>query len=76
VAGYLSATFEEAALEQAIRKSTIPIIALGGVSADKIPHLHRLGFAGVATIGTVWESADPIASFEALQSFGDITPTK
>ncbi|GAX73828.1 hypothetical protein CEUSTIGMA_g1279.t1 [Chlamydomonas eustigma] len=66
--GYLAAAFEEMQLEQAVRKSSVPVIALGGVSVDKIPFLHRMGFSGIATIGTIWESVDPVASFEALQS--------
>jgi thiamine-phosphate pyrophosphorylase len=42
------------------------IVALGGVSAAGIPALQQNGFDGAALLGAIWESADPIASYEAI----------
>ncbi|MDE3083890.1 MAG: thiamine phosphate synthase [Verrucomicrobiota bacterium] len=43
------------------------VLALGGVTAEKIPQLHAIGFDGVAVLGAVWQSVDPVADFDQLQ---------
>ena len=45
-----------------------PVLALGGVAADNISLLPPAGFAGAAVLGTVWQSADPVAAFRQLQA--------
>jgi len=48
-------------------KKNIPdVYALGGVTQDTILQLHHCGFDGVAVLGSVWQSADSLGSFEAL----------
>ena len=43
------------------------VIALGGIDATRIPLCRALGFDGVAVLGTVWQSPNPVAAFRALQ---------
>ena len=39
------------------------IIALGGIDEDKIETCRELGFAGVAVLGAIWNSENPIEKF-------------
>jgi len=39
------------------------VIALGGVSAERIPECRALGFDGVAVLGAIWQAPDPVAAF-------------
>jgi thiamine-phosphate pyrophosphorylase len=43
------------------------IIALGGIDEDKIETCFELGFAGVAVLGAIWNSASPIEKFKRLK---------
>ena len=42
------------------------IIALGGVDEDKIETVRELGFAGVALLGAIWQSENPIEKFKRI----------
>jgi len=42
--------------------------ALGGVTAQGVHICRALGFDGVAILGAVWNSADPVATFREFQS--------
>lgn len=55
--GYMS-SFSEAELLQASREGIIDgkVIALGGVTFDKIPYLKELNFGGVAMIGAIYNT--------------------
>ncbi|MBS1564041.1 MAG: thiamine phosphate synthase [Bacteroidetes bacterium] len=44
------------------------IVALGGVDAAGIPLLKAHGFDGAALLGAIWEAADPVAAFAAIQA--------
>lgn len=48
------------------RRTTV--LALGGITAKNIPRCRARGFDGVAVLGTIWQSADPVAAFRQLQS--------
>jgi len=39
------------------------IVALGGVDESKIETCRGLGFCGIAVLGAVWQSADPLGTF-------------
>jgi thiamine-phosphate pyrophosphorylase len=43
------------------------VFALGGVDVSRLPACRGLGFDGVAVLGAVWQSADPLGSFRELQ---------
>lgn len=44
-----------------------PVLALGGVTAARMPEVRALGFDGAAVLGTVWQAADPVRAFVELQ---------
>jgi thiamine-phosphate pyrophosphorylase len=43
------------------------VLALGGITADRVQQCLAWGFDGVAVLGAVWTAADPVAAFSALQ---------
>lgn len=48
-------------------KLTEKIIALGGVSYDNISKVKEVGFGGVALLGAVWNSNNPIEEFKKIR---------
>jgi thiamine-phosphate pyrophosphorylase len=55
-----------ARLGDAIRTATIPVLAIGGVSAEHVPALRAAGAHGAAVIRAVLAAADPGAATRAL----------
>jgi thiamine-phosphate pyrophosphorylase len=43
------------------------VIALGGIDASRVAQCCDLGFDGVAVLGAIWQSADPVRAFHDLQ---------
>jgi len=43
-----------------------PVLAIGGVTAARVPELRRAGAAGVAAIRALWDAADPAASVRQM----------
>jgi thiamine-phosphate pyrophosphorylase len=43
------------------------VLALGGVEAQNINLVQEAGFAGAAVLGTIWQSADPVAAWQQLR---------
>lgn len=60
------AAFDLEAVRTTIPKSSVPLIALGGITADKLGQVQVLGFAGAAVLGAVWEHPKPLQAFEAF----------
>ena len=57
--------FNHSRLKKAFKtKKNYEVYAGGGITASRIAHCQELGFDGVAVMGSIWESEDPIASFE------------
>lgn len=51
------------------RKNYVPkVVALGGIEASNVQQVKQAGFAGAALLGAIWQSADPIAAFVAIQA--------
>ena len=44
------------------------IIALGGIDEDKIDLARKLGFTGVAVLGAIWNSKDPVWKFKRIKA--------
>jgi thiamine-phosphate pyrophosphorylase len=44
------------------------VIALGGVTAERLAHCREWGCDGAAVLGAIWQSAEPVAAFQALQT--------
>jgi thiamine-phosphate pyrophosphorylase len=61
---------EVAATLQQLQQRASPgpqVIALGGIEGHRLSAVRRAGFAGAAVLGAVWQQADPVAAFRALQ---------
>ncbi len=43
------------------------IIALGGIDEDKIDIIKELGFSGIALMGAIWQSENPIEKFKRIK---------
>lgn len=50
---------------EALRRSPVPVVAIGGVTARKAPELWRRGFASVAAVSAFAE--DPAGAFAAFR---------
>lgn len=44
----------------------LPIVAIGGITADDIPDIMQTGVTGIALSGTVLRAADPVAEMRRL----------
>jgi thiamine-phosphate pyrophosphorylase len=44
------------------------IIALGGIDEDKIVLARKIGFTGVAVLGAIWNSKDPLGKFKRIKA--------
>ena len=44
------------------------VVALGGITAERLPQLRALGFDGAAVLGALWQAADPVVAFAELQA--------
>lgn len=49
-------------IEAATRAPVVPLIAIGGVTPDRVAPLLAAGAAGVAVRGAIWDAADPAAA--------------
>jgi thiamine-phosphate pyrophosphorylase len=43
------------------------VLALGGITTDRVPAVRARGFDGIAVIGAVWQAPDPLRAFAELQ---------
>lgn len=64
---YLAA-FSEDELQKTLNETAYKVIALGGVGADNLEKAKRLGFAGVALLGAIWQSPHPVKAFLAIRT--------
>src|SRR5436853_544249 len=56
----------EARLQEAVRAAAIPVLAIGGVTAARVPAVRAAGVAGVAVIRAILAAPDPGAATRAL----------
>ena len=42
------------------------LIALGGIDEDKIDKVKELGFSGIALLGSIWQSENPLEKFKRI----------
>lgn len=43
------------------------VLALGGIEAANVARVRQAGFAGAAVLGSIWQSTDPVATWQALR---------
>lgn len=43
------------------------LIALGGIDEDKIDVVKELGFSGIALLGAIWQSENPLEKFKRIK---------
>jgi thiamine-phosphate pyrophosphorylase len=43
------------------------VLALGGITPERVGEVHALGFDGVAVLGAIWGAADPVRVFGNFQ---------
>lgn len=58
------------ALVEFKRVCTTPLYALGGVEPSTINRCSEMGFDGVALLGAIWQSSNPLESFLKLSEAG------
>lgn len=67
--GYRS-KFDPDTLKSFLNSTDKQIIALGGVDADRVSSCRKMGFAGVALLGYIWNKSE-----EAISRFLKLFPT-
>lgn len=50
-----------------IKYNKVKIIAIGGIEKTRIETIKKIGFTGIAALGTIWQSIHPIDQFKQLQ---------
>ena len=54
------------------RRAALPAVAIGGVTAERLPSLRRAGAAGAAVISAIFGAPDPEVAAAALRSASEI----
>lgn len=49
------------------KEDSLPVVAIGGITAERVPEVIQAGAAGVAVISAIAAAADPKAAAEALR---------
>ena len=49
-----------------LKESSLPVIAIGGITASNAPGLIRTGCAGVAVVSAVWKAPNPGAAAQEI----------
>ena len=63
------AAFSEEELKEGLNQNLQPdIIALGGINVERVDKCRDMGFDGVAVMGAVWKSKDPVLAFRKLRN--------
>ncbi|MSQ00607.1 MAG: thiamine phosphate synthase [Myxococcales bacterium] len=54
-------------LTAAVRATSAPIVAIGGIDQDNLDGVRAAGAAGWAAVGAIWTAADPRAVIRAMR---------
>jgi thiamine-phosphate pyrophosphorylase len=54
-------------LDAIVKRSQLPVFAIGGITADNAGLVARHGVAGVAVVSAIMDAADPKAATEAIR---------
>lgn len=59
-------------LQRAVARLDVPVIAIGGITRERVPEVLTAGTHGVAAITGIWDAPDPVAAargyLEALEN--------
>lgn len=66
--GGYQAGFSKYMLKAAIMNSSQHVIALGGVDETKVDEVCEVGFYGMAMLGYIWNTDDPVGTYAQVQS--------
>jgi thiamine-phosphate pyrophosphorylase len=55
------------ALKEIVASVRVPVYAVGGITAARVPEILETGAAGIAVISEVWSSPNPTAAVRALR---------
>ncbi|WP_214860678.1 thiamine phosphate synthase [Exiguobacterium sp. s161] len=55
------------ALKQVVTFTTKPVIAIGGITPDRIPEIAATGASGIAVLSGILGQADPLAAIQRYQ---------
>ncbi|GAA5037849.1 thiamine phosphate synthase [Marivirga lumbricoides] len=64
--GYTS-KFDLEELKSFLKRSPKKIVALGGIDEDKIDWVKEAGFSGIALLGAIWQSENPVEKYKAIR---------
>ena len=65
--------FTEHSLRSAIQKSTLQVVARGGVDTGAVEKANDIGFAGLAFYTSIWRSKNPLEEFnKTVEKFQDL----
>lgn len=65
-AGYKS-NYDLRVIKGFLKNRNEKIIALGGIDEDKIDAVKNLGFQGIALLGAIWQSENPVEKFKRIK---------
>ena len=51
-----------------VEQRSTQVLALGGVSAERLDECRERGFDGVGLLGAIWQAPDPVTAFTNFQS--------
>jgi thiamine-phosphate diphosphorylase len=54
-------------LAEAVRRSTVPVVAIGGITAENIAAVRATGVWGWAVIGALWRGGEPRGNVRGLR---------
>ncbi len=60
--------FKEFSLTNNLKNTPYKVVALGGITDEKIPIVKRMGFYGMGLLGALWTSEEPLKIFENVQN--------
>jgi thiamine-phosphate pyrophosphorylase len=54
-------------IQDCLRLTKARVVALGGVDEKRVLACRDMGFYGVAVLGSIWQSPDPVSNFKEIQ---------
>ncbi|MDQ3071652.1 MAG: hypothetical protein M3Q97_00105, partial [Bacteroidota bacterium] len=52
---------------EGVKKTKHKVIGLGGINESRVDLTKEVGFHGIALLGAIWQSSDPVGTFIAIK---------